>query len=81
MSGITESLSNLVFGRPDQPDIPVAEIPAAPAPTRKQDTGALVAIGSDAAKDKRASGGGGGSTSSRTTVDVLGSLGKTGVSI
>lgn len=60
-----------------EPDIPEAEVPAAPAPNKKEDTGAKVIVGADAVKDKRASGGG--TTSSTTTSgDVLGGLGKGG---
>jgi len=61
--------------------IPPAEIPAVPAPTRREDTGAKIVVGKDASKNKRVSGrkSGTGSTSSRG--DALGSLGRGGLSI
>lgn len=66
-----------LFSRPEQPDIPEPVIPAAPAPNRKEDTGAKVVVGADASKDRRASGGGRGGRPT-TGGDVLGGLGAGG---
>lgn len=79
MSDAVNSITSLVFGKPATPDIPEAQIPAAPAPTRREDTGANIVLGADAAKDQRVSGGKSGGSSS--TRDVLGSLGRGGLNI
>ena len=67
--------------KPKQQPLPEAVIPAAPAPDAKVDAGAKVVIGTDA-KDKRNSGtkttGTGTSTGS---ANVLGNLGRGGLSI
>lgn len=82
MGGVVEKVSEVLFGRPEQPDIPEPEIPAVPAPNRREDTGAKVVIGSDASKDKRVSGRSSGSgESSSSGGDVLGGLGQGGLSI
>lgn len=75
MSKVAETVSGLLFGRPEQPEIPEAKVPAAPAPSRRQDTGAQVTLGADAGKNARVSGNGRGSG------DVLGSLGRSSLSI
>ncbi len=80
MGGVVEKVSDALFGRPEQPEIPEAEIPAAPAPSTRTDTGASVVVGADSVKDKRVSGGTSSSSSSGTK-DVLGGLGKGGLSI
>lgn len=77
MSKVIGKVSDVLFGRVEQPDIPEPEIPAVAAPTRREDTGASVVVGSDASKNQRVSGGG----TSTTTGDVLGNLGKGGLSI
>lgn len=54
--GILSPITDLLFGRPEQPkvpEIPEPAVPAAPAPSRKQDTGAIVKTGADAANDIR----------------------------
>jgi hypothetical protein len=79
--GAIGNIADMLFGRPEQPDIPEPEIPAAPAPNRREDTGAKVVVGSDASKDKRVSGRSSGSGSSTSGGDVLGNLGKGGLSI
>jgi len=76
MSGVGDLVKGLFKG-PDQPDIPEPEIPAAPAPSRRQDTGAKVSVGADAAKNARVSGGGT-SSASKSSGDVLGGLGSGG---
>lgn len=81
MSKVLESVSDALFGRPEQPDIPVPEIPAAPAPSTRTDTGANVVVGADKVQDKRVSGGSSTSTGSSSGGDVLGGLGKGGLSI
>lgn len=57
------------------PKMPEAKVPAAPAPTRRTDTGASVVIGSQSA-NARVSGSG---TPQPRKVDVLGSLGLGGL--
>jgi len=57
------------------------EIPAAPAPDRREDTGATIVVGSDASKNQRTSGGGSKSTGSSKGGDVLGNLGAGGLNI
>lgn len=80
MSGPLEKVSELLFGRTEQPDLPEAVIPAAP-PTRRDDTGARVVVGADESKNKRVSGSKSSSGASQTTTDVLGSLGQGGLSV
>ncbi len=80
MGDVISKVSETLFGRTEQPDIPEVEIPAAPAPSRREDTGASIVVGSDASKDARVSGRSSGSSSS-SGGDVLGSLGKGGLSI
>lgn len=76
------AISNLIF-RADKPKAPPPpEIPAAPAPEARQDTGAQVVVGADAAKDKRASGGGSAKTGvTKYGGDILGGLGKGGLNV
>jgi hypothetical protein len=80
MGGIVETISDTLFGRPEQPDIPEPEIPAAPAPSTREDSGANVIVGSDNSKDRRVSGGVN-SSSPSSSKDVLSGLGKGGLSI
>jgi hypothetical protein len=80
MGSLAETVSDVLFGRPEQPDIPEAEIPAAPAPSTREDTGANIIVGSDKSKDRRVSGGVN-SSSSQSGADVLSGLGKGGLSI
>lgn len=68
-----------LFEKPAAVEMPAAEIPAAPAPTRKQDTGAIVKLG-DVSLDNRLGGGGTG-TSNRRAGSSLGNLGRGGLSI
>lgn len=80
MGEVATGVTNALFGRAEQPDLPEATIPAAPAPSRREDTGAKVVVGTDAVKDARSSGraSGGGTTKTR---DVIGGLGAGGLSI
>ena len=80
MGGVVQKVSETIFGRPEQPEIPEAKVPAAPAPSRRQDTGADIVIGTDASKNARVSGKGSGK-SGTTGGDVLGNLGRGGLSI
>jgi hypothetical protein len=82
MGGIAESISSFLLGPKDSgaPDIPEPAIPAAPAPKKREDSGAEIVVGADAVKDQRASGKGS-SSSSSSGGDVLGGLGKGGLSI
>lgn len=79
--GILSPITDILFGKaesPSMPDIPDPVVPAAPAPSRKQDTGAIVKTGADAAEDirnQRASGKRSTASSSRTT-STLGTLGR-----
>lgn len=75
MSKAVESVTSALFGRPEQPDIPEATVPAAPAPSRREDTGANIVVGAD--KSSRVSGRGGGGSRAKVT-DVIGGLGKGG---
>lgn len=84
--GILSPITDLLFGRPEQPEmpkIPDPVVPAAPAPSRKQDTGAVVKTGADAAQDvknQRVSGRSGGSARS-STAGSLGTLGRRSVGL
>lgn len=69
-------------GKSKQYDLPTAQVPAAPAPTRRTDTGANVAVGTNAVKNQRVSGGGRATASSSSSVDILSGLGSSsGLSI
>lgn len=84
MGGVVETVSSLLFGKDEQPaiEIPEAKIPAVPAPNRREDTGANIVVGADAAKNQRVSGRKSGSGGSGTSGgDVLGGLGRGGLSI
>lgn len=83
MSGVIEKVSELAFGRVDQPELPETKLPnpAADAPERRADTGATVVVGADASKDKRVSGKKSGTGSSSKGGDVLGNLGGGGLGI
>ena len=77
MGDIVGSVTDILFGKPpEQPDLPKVEIPAAPAPNRREDTGANVVVGSDAGA--RVSGRGTGTGTKRTLKDVIGGLGSGG---
>lgn len=86
LGGILNPITDVLFGRveqPDMPDIPDPVTPAAPAPSRKQDTGAIVKTGADAAeniKNQRVSGRTSGSSSS-SAARSLGTLGKRSVGL
>lgn len=81
MGSVGDAIGDVLFGRPEQPDIPEPTVPAAPAPSRREDTGAIVAVGSDA-RNKRVSGGRrGGSNGQRTSGNILGDLGRSGISL
>lgn len=67
--GIAETL---IGGKKKVQGPPPAQIPAAPAPARRDDTGAQIRIGADAAGDERVSGRGKGRK--RTSGSVLGGL-------
>ena len=72
LKGLIQSVTSLLgLGAPK---IPTPAIPAAPAPTRRTDTGAIVNIGSPNA-NARVSGG----APAPRRVDVLGSLGLGGL--
>lgn len=66
-----------ILGVQDAPAAPVAEVPAAPAPERRQDTGAQVRIGDagDDYRNRRTSG------ASSTAKSPLGGLGRSGLNI
>lgn len=85
MSKVVDTVSSVLgLKQPKAPaiDIPEAKPPAVAAPSRRQDTGANVVVGSDAAKDKRVSGSRKrGSGSSTSGGDVLGGLGQSGLNI
>lgn len=81
MGGVVEKVSEVLFGKAPEVDIPEPKIPAAPAPSRREDTGANIVVGADAAKNKRVSGRKSGSSSSSSGGDVLGGLGRGGLSI
>lgn len=72
-------------GAPETPSIPKAEVPAVAAPGNRTDTGASVSIGTGAEdiKNQRVSGGSRKSrkSSSSSGGDVLGGLGRSGLSI
>lgn len=73
--GIASSVKSLTAKAPKAAEvhIPTAEAPAAPAPVRRQDTGANITVGADSVQNQRVSGGG---TKRRsTTTDFLGGLG------
>jgi len=53
-------------------NIPTPEVPAAPAPTRREDTGASIIVGSDAVKNQRVSGTRRNSSRSGDTIGGLG---------
>lgn len=78
VSKISETLG--LSAKPPKIDIPEAQVPAAPAPNRREDTGATIIVGADASKDQRVSGG---SKSGKKSSggDVLGNLGRGGLSI
>lgn len=84
--GILSPITDLLFGRPEQPEmpkIPDPVVPAAPAPSRKQDTGAVVKTGADAAadvKNRRVSGSSSGSGRS-SAANSLGTLGRRSVGL
>lgn len=86
LGSILNPVTDLLFGRPEQPempDIPDPVTPAAPAPGRKQDTGAVVKTGADAAQDvknQRVSGTSSGSSRSGTS-SSLGTLGRRSVGL
>lgn len=80
--GILSPITDLLFGRPEQPKMPEIPAPAAPAPSRKQGTGAVVKTGADAANDirnQRVSGRAGGSSS--RGVRSLGTLGRSSLGL
>lgn len=82
MGKIVSSVGEMLMGKtPAQPDIPTPEIPAAPAPSRRDDTGASVVIGSDAANKNARVSGKKSTTGSGGSGDVLGGLGRGGLSI
>ena len=83
MTEVVTQVSDLLFGKPKIPALPAPEVPATPAPNRREDTGANIVIGSDNAKNKRASGGGSGRSSASPIRqrDVLGGLGRGGLNI
>lgn len=81
MSKFSPILQAFGIGTPKTPaiEIPAAQVPAAPAPTRRTDTGATVAVGSDAVKNQRVSGR---TSKSSSSVDILAGLGSSsGLSI
>lgn len=69
-----------IFGGGKAPKIvmPEAVVPAVAAPETRVDTGATVAIGTDAVKNQRVSGRG---SQTKKKVDVLAGLGSGGLSI
>ena len=74
MSKIVKSIGSglkSLFKSPKPPKIPAPKVPAPPAPTRREDTGAQIALGAaSSSKNQRVSGRGGGG--SRNTLSRLG---------
>lgn len=80
MSKIGKALSFLTGGKAPKIEIPAPEVPAAPAPTRRTDTGSTITLGTDAVKNQRVSGRG--TTTGSKAVDILAGLGRSaGISI
>lgn len=80
MGGLVEAVTGLLGFNKPKINIPEPKVPAVPAPNRRTDTGAQVVVGSDAGQDTRVTGRKAGSGTSSVT-DVLGGLGKSGLSI
>jgi len=80
MGGVVETVSDVLFGKAPDVTVPEAKIPAISAPNRREDSGANIVVGADASKNKRVSGRGSVSSSS-SGGDVLGGLGRGGLSI
>ena len=79
---VFKSISSILgLSPPKAPPLPKVEIPATPAPNRREDTGAKIVVGADAAKNKRVSGRSSGTGGTRSSGDVLGGLGRGGLSI
>jgi len=76
--GLASSLLGLM-NKPKPPTLPTPAIPPAPAPTRRDDGGARIVVGTDN-RNQRVSGGGSSRRSGRS-VDILGSLGQGGLNI
>lgn len=75
--GILSPITELLFGKAKDPEFeaPKVEAPAPPAPSRKQDTGALVRTGTDAlerSQNQRVTA----TSSGKTGVSALGRLGR-----
>jgi hypothetical protein len=67
-------------GKTPTVNIPAPAVPAAPAPTRRTDTGSTITLGTDAVQNQRVSGRG--KASSSSSVDILAGLGRSsGISI
>lgn len=64
-----------IFGL-KKPKLPAPVIPAPPAPEARQDTGAIIKIGTDSVANERVSGNGSRGGGSRTAPSALGGLGK-----
>ena len=79
--GIIGGISSLLFGKPENnaPEMPKVEAPAPPAPSRKQDTGAIVKVGDSGSTDRLSGNGTGGVR--RKSGSSLGNLGSGGLSI
>lgn len=61
-------------------NIPAPVVPAAPAPTRRTDTGSTITLGTDTVKNQRVSGRG--KSTSSSSVDILAGLGRSsGISL
>ncbi len=68
-------------GGQKMPTIPKAEVPAVAAPGNRTDTGASVSVGTSAEDIKNQRVSGGTRKSTRSSGDVLGGLGRSGLSI
>lgn len=80
MSKIGKVFSMLTGGKSPEVNIPAPAVPAAPAPTRRTDTGSTITLGTDAVKNQRVSGRG--QTPGSRSVDILAGLGRSsGLSI
>ena len=75
--GILSGVTEMLFGKPKEPNIPVPEAPAPPAPAAKQDTGAIIQTGALDGADDRLRRSAGGAAGAQRRSSTLGSLGAT----
>lgn len=75
IGNVFSGVSTLLFGKQKTPSL-TASVGAVPAPSRKQDTGAVVVTGSDTAEERRTS-----KSSSKRLSSSLGGGGGSGIQI